>query len=141
MQPRRIVALIAIASLTLAAAVFAASASADQTVLCQTAKASPYCSSGERYPANTSISAHPEFPAETTVAVETSTSTVVCSSSTIATNCLRMTRRANCQRIRIPGWDDHELLAVLCSINPGGHPKSPGCGHLKIPHPECFAMR
>jgi len=22
------------------------------------------------------------------------------------------------------------------NINPGGHPKSPTCGHLKIPHPE-----
>ena len=33
----------------------------------------------------------------------------------------------------MPFIDNYDYLNAL--ENPGGHPKSPTCGHLKIPHP------
>ena len=30
-------------------------------------------------------------------------------------------------------WNYRKLIAI--AKDPGGHPKSPTCGHLKIPHP------
>ena len=32
-------------------------------------------------------------------------------------------------------FQQDRLLSLLDSIEPGGHPNSPICGHLKFPHP------